>query len=223
MRSPRSSSCSSLGLSGICEGRDARRMSSIADFGSNGRSRREVAALCRTLHATHNRTASTCQAASCTNTGKQGGTLSGLSRALCCTGAHIAFVRDECATVPSSDILTRNWKLHHRKHVNALGHTGWRRRLTPLLDGDLRRRASVARPCRVCTDARTCGHCRGELQDIDLSQPRGGRELLKMNKDEPWERSFKVRLLRFTSSEPTELTRLPFFDSSRGNAASKTS
>jgi hypothetical protein len=96
------------------------------------------------------------------------GTLSGPSRALCSTGADTALVRDECATMSVSDILARNWTLHHRTHVNALGHTWWRPRLAVLFERALRTRASVARSCRVCAGVRTYGHCRRELQDIGL-------------------------------------------------------
>jgi hypothetical protein len=46
------------------------------------------------------------------------------------------------------------------------------------------------------------------------------QELLRMNDDAPWERSFQFRPFGLTSSGPTEEAQLPFFNSPRGNAAS---
>jgi hypothetical protein len=70
---------------------------------------------------------------------------------------------------------------HLRTQVKATELTGWLRRLTSLFYRAMRRRGSVSRFDCVRKGGRTCGHSRGEPQDVRLSQPRGGHTRIAQN------------------------------------------
>jgi hypothetical protein len=75
----------------------------------------------------------------------------------------------------------------------------------------------------LLSSARAAGHAttlaESRKTSAFLNREADIHELLRMNDDAQWERSFQFRPFG-VDVVPTEMARLPFFNSSRGNAAS---